>query len=77
MFSMLPRSSVERILVEALAGLGTLRGLEIQTRDEFEVHTEIVKPEMWKSLPHLPSPRILVGVDHVPYVVVYSSLSTK
>ena len=77
MLNKLPGSSEERILVEALAGLGTLEGFEIQTREELEVHSEIVKPEVWKSLPHPPLPQILVGVDHVPYVVVYSSLSTK
>ena len=70
-------SSEKRILVEALAGLETLEGLEVQIREELEVHYEIVKPKVWRSLPHLSPPRISVEDDHIPYLVVYSSLSTK
>ena len=73
----LPGSLEERILVEALARLGTLEGLEVQTREELEVHFEIIKLKVWRSLPHLSPPQIPVEDDHIPYVVVYSFLSTK
>ena len=58
----------------ALVRLGTLEGLGVQTWEEFEVHPVIIEPKVWKSFLH---PRVPVGVDHVFYVVVYSSLSTK
>ena len=74
MSGMFPGSSEERILVEALMGLGTLERLGVRTREELEVHSEIVEPDVWKLLPH---PRVPVGVDHVLYVVVCLSLSTK
>ena len=77
MLDMLPGSSEERILVEAWARLETLEGLKVQTREELEVHSEIVKSEVWRSLPHLTPPRMPVQDDHVLYGVVYSSLSTK
>ena len=77
MHDTLSETSEGKILVEALAGLGIPEGLEVQTREELEVHSEIVKPEVWRSLSHLSFPRIPVEDDHVPYVVVYSSLSTK
>ena len=77
MLDMLPELSEERILVEALAGLETLKGLEVRTREELEVPSEIVKPEVWRSFRHLSPPRIPVEDNHVPYVMVYSSLSTK
>ena len=77
MLDMLPGSWEERILVEALAGLETLERLEVQTQEELETHSEIVKSKVWRSLPHLTPPRMSVEDDHVPYGVVYSSLSTK
>ena len=43
---MLSGSSEGRILVAAFARLGTLKGLEVQTREELEVHFEIVKLEV-------------------------------
>ena len=58
-------------------GLEIPEGLEVQTQKELEVHSEIVKPDVWRSRPHLSPPRIPVEVDYVLYVVVYSSLSTK
>ena len=77
MLDMLPGSSEERILVEALAELETFEGLEVQIREELEVHYEIMKFEVWRSLPHLTPLRMSVEDDHFPYGVVYSSLSTK
>ena len=46
MFDTLLGSSEERILVEALVGLETFEGFEVQTRKELKVHFEIVKPEV-------------------------------
>ena len=66
MFDTLSGSSEERILVEVLAGLETLEGLEIQIQKEFEVHFEIVKSEVWRSLPHLTPPRMSVEDDTSP-----------
>ena len=77
MLDMLARSSKERISVEVLAGLEILEGLRVQIREELEVHSKIVKSEVWRSLLHLTPPRMSVEDDHVPYGVVYSSLSTK
>ena len=77
MLDMLLGSSEERILVEALAGLETLEGLKVQIREELEVHSEIVKSEVWRLLPYLTLPRMSVENDHALYGVVYSSLSTK
>ena len=77
MLDMLLGSSEERISVEALAGLENLEGLKVQIRKELEVHSEIVKSEVWRSFLHLTPPRMSFEDDHVPYGVVYSSLSTK
>ena len=77
MLDTLSRSSEERILGEAVAGLEILKGLEVQTREELKVRSEIVKLEVWRSLSHLSPLRIPVEDDHIPYVVLYSSLSTK
>ena len=77
MLDTLSGSSEERILVKALTGLETLEGLKVQTREELEVHYKIVKPEVWRSLPHLTPLRMSVEDNHIPYGVVYSFLSTK
>ena len=46
MLDMLLGLSEKRIPIEALAGLETFEGLEVQIREELEVHSKIVKSKV-------------------------------